>query len=291
MALVLAVAAFAVAAAGCGGETAAPPAPTIAAAPVASPAPTAAVAPSAPTAPPALGAPSVPPAPTAAVATPPSPAPTAQLAPVATPASATPASPDPNYDPTATMYRAFPKVGYEKPDFEQAVADILRERDTSQVPVLVEALRFYFDAERQELAASTLRSLTGQNFDRLQWDKWMEWYGANREHYRPPEGYAAWKANLLSFIDDGYIELLADADETSRIDLTEVVWGGVPIDGIPDLRDPDVVPADDAHYLLARDRVFGVSINGEHRAYPLRITNPHEMVNDVLGGEPIALAW
>ena len=90
-----------------------------------------------------------------------------QLAPVATPAPATPASPDPNYDPTATMYRAFPKVGYEKPDFEQAVADILRERDTSQVPVLVEALRFYFDAERQELAASTLRSLTGQNFDRL----------------------------------------------------------------------------------------------------------------------------
>ena len=119
----------------------------------------------------------------------------------------------------------------------------------------------------------------------------MEWYGANREHYRPPEGYADWKANLLSFIDEDYIELLADAAETSRIDLTEVVWGGVPIDGIPDLRDPDVVHADEAPYLQARDRVFGVSINGEHRAYPLRITNPHEMVNDVLGGEPIALAW
>ena len=189
------------------------------------------------------------------------------------------------------MYRVFPKVGYEKPDFEQAVADILRERDTSQVPILVEALRFYFDPERQEMAASALRSLTGQNIDRRAWDQWMEWYGLNRESYRPPEGYAAWKANLLSFIDDGYIELLADAGETARIDLTEVVWGGVPIDGIPDLRDPDVVPADEAPYLLARDRVFGVSINGEHRAYPLRITNPHEMVNDVLGGEPIALAW
>ena len=39
------------------------------------------------------------------------------------------------------------------------------------------------------------------------------------------------------------------------------------------------------------DRVFGISINGEHRAYPLRILNPHEMANDVLGGEPIALAY
>ena len=189
------------------------------------------------------------------------------------------------------MYRVFPKIGFEKPETEQALADILRERDISQVPVLIEALRFYFNPERQELAASTLRSLTGQHFDMLQWDKWVEWYGANRESYRPPEGYAAWKANLLSFIDDDYIELLADAEKTSRIDLTEVVWGGVPIDGIPDLRDPDVVPADDATYLQQRDRVFGVSINGEHRAYPLRITNPHEMVNDVLGGEPIALAW
>ena len=189
------------------------------------------------------------------------------------------------------MYRVFPEVGFEKPEFEQAVADILRERDTSLVPVLIEALRFYFDEDKQESAASALRSLTGQDIDRRAWDQWMEWYGRNRDSYRPPEGYAAWKANLLSFIDEEYIELLADAGETARIDLTEVVWGGVAIDGIPDLRDPDVVPADEAPYLLARDRVFGVSINGEHRAYPLRITNPHEMVNDVLGGEPIALAW
>ena len=236
-------------------------------------------------------APTVPPAPTAAVGPAASPAPVAPPAPLAPTAPAPPASPDPGYDPTATMYRLFPELGYNKPDAEQALADILRERDTSQVPVLIEALRFYFDVERQELAASTLRSLTGQDFDRREWDKWVEWYGANRELFRPPDGYAAWKTNLLSGIDDGYIELLADAGETARIDLTEVTWGGVVIDGIPDLQNPDVLPADDAAYLQPRDRVFGVSINGEHRAYPLRITNPHEMVNDVLGGEPIALAW
>ena len=216
-------------------------------------------------------------------------APTPQSTPAAD-ATPTP-SPAAPYDPTDAMYRVFPEIGLEKPHTEQALADVLRERDISQVPVLIEALRFFFNQDKQELAASTLRSLTGQHFDKREWDKWMEWYGANRDSYRPPEGYAAWKANLLSFIDDGYIDLLADAEETARIDLTEVVWGGVPIDGIPDLRDPDVLSADAAGYLEPRDRVFGVSINGQRRAYPLRITNPHEMVNDVLGGEPIALAW
>ncbi len=48
---------------------------------------------------------------------------------------------------------------------------------------------------------------------------------------------------------------------------------------------------DEADYLDPNDRVFGVSINGEHRAYPLRILNPPEMANDVVGGVPIALAY
>lgn len=75
------------------------------------------------------------------------------------------------------------------------------------------------------------------------------------------------------------------------IRLEEVVWGGVVKDGIPDLIDPPVVSADQAGYMLPDDRVFGVSINGEHRAYPLRIMNRHEMANDVLAGVSFALAY
>ena len=37
--------------------------------------------------------------------------------------------------------------------------------------------------------------------------------------------------------------------------------------------------------------VFGVAINGDYRAYPLRILDWHEMANDVVGGEPVALAY
>ena len=77
----------------------------------------------------------------------------------------------------------------------------------------------------------------------------------------------------------------------TRIRLEAAVWGGVPKDGILDLINPPVVTLQDAWYMNPTDRVFGISINGEHRAYPLRILNPHEMANDVLGGEPIALAY
>ena len=79
----------------------------------------------------------------------------------------------------------------------------------------------------------------------------------------------------------------------SEIDLTELEWGGVVPDGIPPLENPGHAPADDplADYLEDDERVIGVSINGEHRAYPLRIVNAHELVNDVLGGEPLSLTW
>ena len=77
----------------------------------------------------------------------------------------------------------------------------------------------------------------------------------------------------------------------ARIRLEEIAWGGVGKDGIPDLRYPPVVTAGEADYLEPPDRVFGVSINGEHRAYPLRILNLHEMANDIVGGVPFALAY
>ena len=37
--------------------------------------------------------------------------------------------------------------------------------------------------------------------------------------------------------------------------------------------------------------MFGVEINGDARAYPLRILDWHEMLNDVVGGVPVTLAY
>ena len=44
-------------------------------------------------------------------------------------------------------------------------------------------------------------------------------------------------------------------------------------------------------FLLGVDSVIGVSIGGEARAYPTRIMNLHEIVNDRVGGQAVAVTW
>ena len=84
-----------------------------------------------------------------------------------------------------------------------------------------------------------------------------------------------------------------DSSPTGRWDIRfeEVTWGGVRRDGIPSLDQPKLVQAPQAAYLRDQDLVFGVEINGDFRAYPLRIMGWHEMFNDVIGGVPVALAY
>ena len=75
----------------------------------------------------------------------------------------------------------------------------------------------------------------------------------------------------------------------SRVE--EIVWGGVVVDGIPALDTPRMVDPAEADYLVAEERVFGLSLNGDTRAYPARFLDWHEMFNDVVGGEPVSLAY
>jgi len=44
-------------------------------------------------------------------------------------------------------------------------------------------------------------------------------------------------------------------------------------------------------YLTTHDRVIGVEIDGEARAYPLLQLTVHEVINDTLGGHPIAVIY
>ncbi|MBI1374140.1 MAG: DUF3179 domain-containing protein [Phycisphaera sp.] len=44
-------------------------------------------------------------------------------------------------------------------------------------------------------------------------------------------------------------------------------------------------------YMVSHDPVVGVTINGESRAYPVRFIRFHEVVNDTLGGVPIAVTY
>ena len=53
---------------------------------------------------------------------------------------------------------------------------------------------------------------------------------------------------------------------------------------------PAFVSAEAAN-LPAGVSVVGVTVNGEHRAYPLYVMKNHQVVNDRLGGVPIAASW
>ena len=67
------------------------------------------------------------------------------------------------------------------------------------------------------------------------------------------------------------------------VGLDEIVSGGVPRDGIPSIDDPAFVPVVEAE-LPANEPVIGLMVEGDARAYPLRILIWHETVNDPAAG-------
>jgi len=66
--------------------------------------------------------------------------------------------------------------------------------------------------------------------------------------------------------------------------------GGPPRDGIPAIDKPKFVPAAKSR-LKADDRVLGVQHKSVARAYPVRILNWHEVVNDRIAGDPVAITY
>lgn len=84
---------------------------------------------------------------------------------------------------------------------------------------------------------------------------------------------------------------LMDTEETRAIvPLNQIVSGGPQRDGIPSIDEPKFVSAQDTN-LQNGDLVLGLEINGDARAYPLDILVWHEIVNDVVGGEPVAVTY
>ena len=72
----------------------------------------------------------------------------------------------------------------------------------------------------------------------------------------------------------------------------EIFVSGVARDGIPPIDDPVTTPLAEAQDLFGdTEPVISVHINGEARAYPLGVLMRHEIVNDELGGIPIAVTY
>ena len=172
---------------------------------------------------------------------------------------------------------------------QRAIREIAQARDRRFIAPLVDQMRFVGSRDELLLIADTLKALAGADAPAMNWADMVVWLGQRPELKAPP-GYVGWKGELHAAIDPRFREFLREgAPSTVRIE--EVQWGGVRVDGIPALVNPRMLPARAATWLDDRDAVFGVSLNGDHRAYPLRILDWHEMANDVVGGKPVALAY
>lgn len=172
-----------------------------------------------------------------------------------------------------------------KKDRRKAAEELIAAGDRSLVPAIVDAYFFTPRLYRNEMR-DVLEALTGESY--RSYHDWVEYVG--RSEIEPKERYIEWKALMFRRSDPRYDEVFY-AGAPTKIRLEEVVSGGVPLDGIPSLDDPPVMPGREARYLERDERVFGVVVGGEARAYPHRFLSWHEMLNDVVGGEPVTLSY
>ena len=105
-----------------------------------------------------------------------------------------------------------------------------------------------------------------------------------------------------SATSDGVDEELRSASFSTRgwqtdfsqrnVRFADILSGGPPRDGIPSIDDPQFISIEEGNTWLAdREPVQVVEINGDARAYPTQILMWHEIVNDTVGGEPVAVTY
>jgi hypothetical protein len=77
----------------------------------------------------------------------------------------------------------------------------------------------------------------------------------------------------------------------SLVEFSEIVSGGPPRDGIPSIDDPLFAPAQSQTDLGPHEPLIRLEVDGEVRGYPLRILTWHEIVNDEIAGQPVAVTY
>lgn len=95
-----------------------------------------------------------------------------------------------------------------------------------------------------------------------------------------------------AFDHDILTETFGFDDSTKKsVALSDLKQGCPARDCIPAIDDPKYVTADEAAHMADDDVVIAISYKSEHRAYPARILDQHEIVNDTIAGDPIAITW
>jgi hypothetical protein len=78
----------------------------------------------------------------------------------------------------------------------------------------------------------------------------------------------------------------------SSVDFAEILSGGPPKDGIPAIDNPRMIAVPDETRLADAEPVMVLEMDGQlPRAWPIRYLTWHEIVNDAVGGVPVAVTF
>lgn len=171
-------------------------------------------------------------------------------------------------------------------DARQSLDWVVKRGNIDLAAHLITAMRY--SPLGRKIIGDALNQLTGVS-QKKDWFEWMLWQQRNPQIV-PHASYLDFKSSVFYSIDPNFKRFFTPTSQFS-IRPEEIVWGGVSVDGIPALDNPKHISIAQASYLQDDDEVFGVTINGDTRAYPLRIMGWHEMFNDVVGGVPVSLAY
>jgi len=180
----------------------------------------------------------------------------------------------------------------------KALDQIVAAKDPRLAWMIADLLRFVPNQHlSEELAIAAYNLLGVVSPDPNHWgvvtDRLIAW------NIPAPPGYLQVKRAIFTKIVPRWDKIFVPGD----IDWRHVSWGGVLIDDraydltdepcncIPAADNPQVSKAAEATWLKDNDIVFGISVNGEHQAYPRRIMEVREMVNDTLGGRHLGIPY
>ncbi|MDJ0908751.1 MAG: DUF3179 domain-containing protein [Woeseiaceae bacterium] len=187
-------------------------------------------------------------------------------------------------DSTVADESALLRLTHPDPGFQLgALERIDREWQDNFTPAMLEYISLSPSPTLQKRGLDILRKRTGQDFG-FDLNTWFAWVWM--QQFELPPDYPEFKSRLYRRIDVRFGDYFSRL-RSSTIRLDEVRWGGVLQDGIPPLRNPDMIPAGDADYLEDDNIVFGIEVDGDVRAYPKRILAWHEMFVDTVGAVPV----
>ena len=183
-------------------------------------------------------------------------------------------------------------------DQSTALQEIAASKDPRLVWLIADVMRFVSSPRILRDLVTASATLLEKDFDDV-----SNW-GSLTDHLiawdipAPPD-YLEVKRAIFTSAVPGWDNIFVEGN----IDWRHVSWGGVLIDArpydttdeacncIPAADNPKTSSAEEATWLKDSDIIFGIGINGEYRAYPRRIMEVREMVNDTLGGRDLAIPY